>query len=68
MPRLEMDRKPIRRVLEWLLGKDLADADMAAALGMPPTNYSRHKDSANYPSFEVSRDHLAKKVVKVVNE
>ena len=31
-----MDGKPIRRVLEWLLNRDLTDADMAAALEYTP--------------------------------
>jgi hypothetical protein len=47
-----MDGKPIRRVLEWLLNRDLTDADMAAALDVHPSNYSRHKDDDGYPSFE----------------
>jgi hypothetical protein len=47
-----MDGKPIRRVLEWLLNRDLTDADMAAALDVHPSNYSRHKDDHDYPSFE----------------
>jgi hypothetical protein len=42
-------REPIRRVLEWLLNRDLTDADMAAALDVHPSNYSRHKDDDGYP-------------------
>ena len=52
MARINMDGKPIRRVLEWLLNRDLTDADMAAALDVHPSNYSRHKDDDDYPSFE----------------
>jgi hypothetical protein len=52
MARTNMDGKPIRRVLEWLLNRDLTDADMAAALDVHPSNYSRHKDDDDYPSFE----------------
>ena len=47
-----MDGKQIRRVLEWLLNRDLTDADMAAALDVHASNYSRHKDDEGYPSFE----------------
>jgi hypothetical protein len=36
MARTNMDGKPIRRVLEWLLNRDLTDADMAAALDVHP--------------------------------
>ena len=52
MARTNMDGKPIRRVLGWLLNRDLTDADMAAALDVHPSNYSRHKDDDGYPSFE----------------
>ena len=52
MAQTNMDGKPIRRVLEWLLNRDLTDAHMAAALGVHPSNYSRHKDDDGYPSFE----------------
>jgi hypothetical protein len=52
MARTNMDGKPIRRVLEWLLNRALTDADMAAALDVHPSNYSRHKDDDGYPSFE----------------
>ena len=52
MAQTNMDGKPIRRVLEWLLNRDLTDADMAAALDVHPSNYSRHKDDDGYPSFE----------------
>jgi hypothetical protein len=52
MARTNMDGKPIRRVLEWLLNRELTDADMAAALDVHPSNYSRHKDDDGYPSFE----------------
>jgi hypothetical protein len=52
MARTNMDGKPIRRVLEWLLNRDLTDADMAAALDVHTSNYSRHKDDERYPSFE----------------
>jgi hypothetical protein len=52
MPRTNMDGKPIRRVLEWLLNRDLTNADMAAALDVHPSHYSRHKDDDDYPSFE----------------
>jgi excisionase family DNA binding protein len=44
--------KPIRRVLEWLVNRDLTDAEMAKALGIPPANYSRRKDQDDFPNFE----------------
>jgi hypothetical protein len=47
-----MDGQPIRRVLEWLLNRELTDAEMAASLDMPASTYSRHKDDADYPTYE----------------
>lgn len=47
-----MDGQPIRRVLEWLLNRELTDAEMADALEMPASTYSRHKEAADYPTFE----------------
>lgn len=47
-----MDGRPIRRVLEWLLNRELTDAEMAGALDMPASSYSRHKDRDDYPTFE----------------
>ena len=43
MVRTNPDGTDIKRVLEWLPNRDLTDADLAAALGVPPSNYSRHK-------------------------
>lgn len=40
-------------VLQWLCRRHLIpDSELADALGIPPTNYSRRKDSDDYPSFE----------------
>jgi hypothetical protein len=50
--RTNQDGKEIRRVLEWLSNRNIQDAEMAAALRMPPATYSRHKDGQNFPSFE----------------
>jgi transcriptional regulator with XRE-family HTH domain len=47
-----MDGKEVRRVLSWLLNRDLTDADLADALGVSPPTYSRHKDDDDYPSHE----------------
>jgi transcriptional regulator with XRE-family HTH domain len=47
-----MDGQSIRRVLEWLLSRDLTDADLAAALDIPPATFSRHKDRQDFPTFE----------------
>ncbi len=51
MPRTNLDGKPIRRVLEWLLNRDLTDAELATALEMPTTNFHRRKDAEDFPTF-----------------
>ena len=51
MSRTNLDGRPIKRVLEWLLNRDLADADLANALGLAAATYSRRKDSDDFPDF-----------------
>lgn len=50
--RTNQDGKDIKLVIGWLCGRSLADAEMALALDLPTTNYSRRKDAADFPSFE----------------
>lgn len=52
MSHVNFDNKPIRRVLSWLTNRDLTDADLAFALDLPTTTFSRRKDEDNFPSFE----------------
>jgi hypothetical protein len=52
MSRTNLDGKSIKLVLQWLLNRDITDADLAAGLDIPPSNYSRHKDDDSYPSYE----------------
>lgn len=48
-----MDGKSLRLVLRWLLNReDLQDAEIATALGVTTSSYSRHKDDEDFPSFE----------------
>jgi phage repressor protein C with HTH and peptisase S24 domain len=42
----------LKRVLEWLLDRDVIDAEIAAALNRPPATYSRRKEAADFPTFE----------------
>jgi hypothetical protein len=46
-----MDGQSIRRVLEWLLTREINDAEMAAALEMPASTYSRRKDDDDFPAY-----------------
>lgn len=50
--RTNFDGKPIRRVLSWLTNRDLTDADLALALNMPTTTFSRRKEEESFPSYE----------------
>lgn len=52
MPRTNQDGKDIRLVCSWLCGHFISDAEMADAVGIPTTNYSRRKDSDEFPTFE----------------
>ncbi|RAV17532.1 hypothetical protein DQP57_00465 [Mycobacterium colombiense] len=52
MPRTNQDGKDVKLVLEWLCQRRLTDSELALALDIPPTNYSRRKDADDFPSFE----------------
>ena len=52
MPRTNQDGKDIRLVVSWLCGRFVSDAEMADALGIPTTNYSRKKSDDEFPTFE----------------
>lgn len=50
--RTNQDGKDVKLVIGWLCGRNLADAEMALALDMPTSNYSRRKDADDFPTFE----------------
>lgn len=52
MARTNQDGKSIKLVLEWLCHRHLPDTELAAALGIPPTNYYRRRDADDYPNYE----------------
>jgi transcriptional regulator with XRE-family HTH domain len=52
MTRTNLDGKPIKLVLSWLTNRELTDGELAEALGVDKTYYSRHKDDEDYPTFE----------------
>lgn len=43
--------RPIKLVLSWLINRELTDTEMAEALGVKKSYYSRHKDDENFPDF-----------------
>lgn len=52
MPRTNQDGKDVKLVLSWLCKRVLVDAELARALDMPTSNYSRRKDAPDFPSFD----------------
>ena len=51
MPRLNQAGKDIRRVLEWLLNRDVPDTEIGSILGLSKATYSRRKDAEDFPSY-----------------
>lgn len=51
MPRRNQAGKDIRRVLEWLLNRDVPDAEIGSILGLTKATYSRRKDADDFPNF-----------------
>jgi len=51
MPRLNQAGKDIRRVLEWLLNRDVPDTEIGSILGLSKATYSRRKDAEDFPNF-----------------
>jgi len=52
VPRTNQDGKNIKLVLEWLCRRHLPPIELAAALDIPPTNYSRRKDRDDFPNYD----------------
>jgi len=51
MPRLNQAGKDVRRVLEWLLNRDVPDTEIGSILGLSKATYSRRKDAEDFPNF-----------------
>lgn len=52
MARRNKEGRPLKRVLEWKLNRDVRDVEIAAVLGKPPATFSRRKEAEDFPSFE----------------
>lgn len=52
MPRTNQDGKDLKLTMSWFSGRIVSDAEMADAVGIPTTNYSRRKDADDFPNFE----------------
>lgn len=51
MPRTNKAGRDLRRVLEWLLNRDVPDTEIGAALNLAKATYSRRKEAADFPSY-----------------
>ncbi len=52
MPRLTRDGRPLKRLLEWALNRDVMDGEIATAIEKPLSTFSRYKHTKSFPSFE----------------
>lgn len=51
MPRTNKAGRDLRRVLEWLLNRDVPDGEIATALNLAKATYSRRKEAEDFPNF-----------------
>lgn len=51
MPRTNKAGRDLRRVLEWLLNRDVPDGEVATALKLAKATYSRRKEADDFPNF-----------------
>lgn len=51
MPRTNRAGRDLRRVLEWLLNRDVPDGEIGSALDLAKATYSRRKEAADFPNF-----------------
>ncbi|MFV8319389.1 hypothetical protein [Mycobacterium sp. 23] len=51
MPRTNKAGRDLRRVLEWLLNRDVPDGEIATALNLAKATYSRRKEADDFPNF-----------------
>ena len=52
MPRQSIEGKGLKRVLGWVLDRDIVDLEIAGALHKPAATFSRRKDAEDFPTFE----------------
>lgn len=51
MPRTNKAGRDLRRVLEWLLNRDVPDTEIGTALNLAKATYSRRKEAADFPNY-----------------
>lgn len=51
MPRTNKAGRDLRRVLEWLLNRDVPDGEIGTALNLAKATYSRRKEADDFPNF-----------------
>jgi len=52
MPRQTRQGRSLKRVLEWVLNRDVLDIEIAAALGKPAATFSRRHRAPDFPTWE----------------
>jgi hypothetical protein len=52
MSRKNREGRDLKRVLEWLLNRDVPDVEMAAAVNVSSSTFGRRKTEDDYPTFE----------------
>jgi len=52
VPRINAVGRNVKAVIQWLLGRDVTESEMADALGVPSNTYIRHREAPDYPNFE----------------
>lgn len=51
VPRTNRAGRDLRRVLEWLLNRDVPDGEIGAALDLAKATYSRRKEAPDFPNY-----------------
>jgi hypothetical protein len=52
MPRQSKDGKGLKRVLQWILDRDVTDTQIASALNKPAATFHRRKDARDFPTWD----------------
>ncbi len=61
MPITDRDGRTARQSVSRLLSRDVRDSEMAAALGLSLSTYSRRKDKPDFPTYGELR-HIAERL------
>jgi hypothetical protein len=51
VPRASRSGRGLKRILEWIVDRDVLDSEIGAALNKPAATYSRRKERDDFPTF-----------------